>query len=142
MKVWFFYDDWYDHNGNIRPAYYAVIERGGHVTDGNSFPQALYMAHDLIACLLTPPIFDEIKNVSTLEEAAKEIELPKEQCIAEEDIGIDILPNWFWVRKNDPKPLKTQPPRMRMTERAFWLTYRDAEALLSPPVGVEVSQVS
>lgn len=133
MKVWFFHDDWLDHKGHGHPVYYAVLENNGHVTDGNMLSQTLYMAHDLVACLLMPPAIKEDVRLCSLGDAAKEIELPEEKCVGSLEIGIDILPNGFWVRKGDPHPSKKMPARIRMTERAFKLAYR--KFALPPVVG-------
>ena len=124
MKVWFFFDTWLDSDGHSRPAYYAVIAQGGHITDGSTLPQAIYMAHDLIACLRCPPPLPEEPCITSFAEAAKIIELPKGNCLGCMDIDIHLLPDKFWIRRGDLAPAKRQHSRIRMLERAFCLAYK------------------
>ncbi len=121
----FFYDRWLDSCGHSRPAYCAVTEVGGHVTGGSTLAQAIYMAHDLIACFTLPSFdMDEEEQITSAAEAASQIELSVDHLAAEMDIAIEHLQNGFWVRKGDPLPTKNTSARIRMQERAFCLLYR------------------
>jgi len=125
MKTWFFFDIWYNSDGHFHPVYYAVLEQGGYVTDGSTLSQAIYMAHDLIACLRCPPSFSKEPHISSVGEAAKIIEVPRENCIGCMDIDVELLPDKFWIRRGDLAPAKKQPSRIRMQERAFCLSYKE-----------------
>ena len=50
MQVWFFKEAWKSSNG-WKNAFYAVIAQDCHMIFGNNVPDAIYMAHDLIACV-------------------------------------------------------------------------------------------
>lgn len=126
MHVWFFYDKWLDSCGHSHPVYYAVTETGGHVTNGSTLAQAIYMAHDVIACLTMPPsICEDEMHILSVDEAAETMELPVNSLVMELDIDIEHSKHGIWVRKGDPLPLKKAPTRIRMLERAFCLLYRN-----------------
>lgn len=50
MKVWFFKDRRKSSSG-WKNVFYAVTAQGCHMTGGKNLAEAVYMAHDLVACL-------------------------------------------------------------------------------------------
>lgn len=122
MNVWFFYERWKDHRGHAHPVYYAVTEVGGHVTDGSTASQAIYMAYDLVACIRE---FEQEETyiIRTKEEAEKLLCLSDIRYVGRMTIDVELCGKRGWVRKGDGMPRKQMPPRFRMLERAFGQTY-------------------
>lgn len=127
MKVWFFYEGWKDSKGHRRPAYYAVTQIGSQITDGGTLQEAIYMAHDLKACMMDFVDDFQDRYLEDSRAAADEIEVPHEAYLGSMDIEVDLVGKRSWVRKGDSKPRKEMPMRIRTMERAFQLAYRDVK---------------
>ena len=125
MKVWFFKETWKSSSG-WKVAYYAVIAQGCHMTSGSTLAEAIYMAHDLIACVIED--CDEEKNYDEpfdyLNDGIFDTDSRK-LFIGLLEIDVELLGRRSWLRAGDKAPKTEQYPRFEMLWRAFRLTYRN-----------------
>ena len=134
MKVWFFSEKWKSSSG-WKNTYYAVIEKDCHMTYGRNLAEAIYMAHDMIACLKEDFENENIKPIKNYEEPFEylndgifEID-SRNFYIGSLDIDVDLFPynGWLcgWRRKDDKAPNTKQHMRVEMLRRAFQLSYKN-----------------
>ncbi len=126
MKVWFFKTDWQSSNG-WKVAYEVVVAQNCHMTFGATLADAIYMAHDLIACLKdevdAEKFYDEpfeYLNDGIFDTDARNF------YIGALDIDVDLILNpYVWRRTGDRAPNTVQHMRFKMMRRAFKLTYKN-----------------
>ena len=129
MKAWFFKETWKTSNG-WKSAYDAVIAQNCHMTFGTTLAEAIYMAHDLIACVKEDcddeKFYDkpfEYLNDGIFDTDSRNI------FVGELDIDVELFPynGWLcgWRRAGDKAPNTKQHMRGEMLRRAFKLTYRN-----------------
>ena len=120
VKVWFF---------KSKGCYEAMIEMGGYMTFGTTLAETIYMAHDLIACIID----DEDCNRELITDFMtewKDLEGDENAYAGYMDIDVDFFGqggNSGWVRKGDLAPAKNQSARFVNMRRAFEMTYRNYE---------------
>ena len=127
MKVWFFKETWKSSNG-WKNAFYAVIAQGCHMTSGSTLAEAIYMAHDLIACVIEDA--DEEKFYDEPFEYLNDgIFDSDSRNFYVGSLNIDVELSWDrgWRRAGDKMPNTKQYARFEMLWRAFRLTYRNFE---------------
>ena len=130
MKTWFFRKKWQDRKGRWRTAIYAMIAMDGHITEGGSVGEAIYMAHDLIACLKSCSPDDSYKP-TWLENYSENkwglfLDVP---CIGMMDIDVDLIKRG-WLRKGDLPPSTRPHTRYRMYRKAFKMVYSSTSLIL------------
>ena len=130
MKVWFFKETWKSSSG-WKNAYYAVTAQGCHMTSGSTLAEAIYMAHDLIACVKEDgddeKIYDE--PFDYLNDGIFNTD-SRNFFIGSFDIDVDVevfYKGWVrgWKRAGDKSPNTKHHMRVEMLWRAFRLTYRN-----------------
>ena len=125
MKTWFFREKWQDGKGRWRTAINAMIAMDGHFTYGNSMGEAIFMAHDLIACLKSCPLDDSYTptwiNDYSEDKRGYFSDLP---YIGMMDIDVDLIKRG-WLRKGDLPPSTRQHTRYRMYRKAFKMVYNN-----------------
>ncbi len=122
MRVWFFKERWLSSNG-WKAAHYAVTAQGCHMTCGINFPDAIYMAHDLIACLKDEDekFYDEpfeYLNDGIFDTDSRNL------FIGVLDLDVELFPNGGWCRAGDKPPKIFCHMRWKMLRRAFQLSYK------------------
>ena len=128
MKVWFFKEDWKSSRG-MKTAYYAALEQDCHMTDGRNLAEAIYMAHDLIACVkedAPKKIYDEpfdYLNDGIFDEDSRNLYVGSMEI----DVDLFMYRGWLcaWRRKGDKAPNTKQHMRVVMLRRAFQLSYKN-----------------
>ena len=125
MKVWFFKESWKSSSG-WKIAYYAVTAQGCHMTSGSTLAEAIYMAHDLTACIIEDA--DEEKFYDEPFEYLNDGIFDTDSrnfYVGELDIDVELSGRRGWLRTGDKAPNTKQYPRFEMLWRAFRLTYRN-----------------
>ena len=125
MKVWFFKETW-KALSVWKVSYYAVIAQHCHMTSGSTLAEAIYMAHDLIACVKEDcddeKFYDE--PFEYLNDGIFDTD-SRNFYIGELDIDVELLGDRGWLRIGDKPPNTKQHSRFEMLWRAFHLTYRN-----------------
>ena len=129
MKTWFIKDNPECYCRRWFTSYYAISEYGGHITDDYTLHQAIFMAHDLLACHYyclarypedsPSPILDDTAMKQRIEEY-----FPGLSILGTMDIDVDLTKGG-WVRKGDLPPATHQHFRTRQYRKAFALAYRN-----------------
>lgn len=140
MKVWFFYEEFKGSKGHWHKGYDAMIDAGGHMTCGSTLAEAIYMAHDLIAGVISDDDDMDLEYIGDYKAQAADLEIPESSYVGFMDIDVDLLGGGSWVRKSDDgwiktgsgwarkgdsKPKTRQPFRLRTLEKAFEMVYRN-----------------
>ncbi len=123
MKAWFFYSTEKGSKGRWNSAYEVMIQKDGCMTFGSTLWEAVYMAHDLVACV-TEGYGDcgEIRWVEDYEKEFAELGVSSDGYCGMMDIDVDST-DTGWVRKGDLQPRTRQHTRYGMYLRAFKLSY-------------------
>ena len=124
MKVWFFKDTWISSRGR-KNVFSAVLAQGCHMTDGKNPAEAIYMAHDLIACLKDDDLAEKIfvEPFEYLNNRIFETDSRK-LFVGALDLDVELFGCRGWLRAGDKAPRKNIPARFKTLRRAFRLSYR------------------
>ena len=124
MKVWFFKDRWKSSSG-WKNIFYAVIAQGCHMTDGRNLAEAIYMAHDLIACLKDDDFAEDFfaEPFDYLDDGIFDGDSRK-LFIGALDLDVELSVGRGWRRAGDTAPKKFFHARFKTLRRAFQICRR------------------
>lgn len=125
MKVWFFKDRRKSSSG-WKNIFYAVTAQGCHMTGGKNLAEAVYMAHDLIACLkddddFAEKFYDEpfdYLNDGIFDGDSRKL------FVGMLEIDVELFGRRGWRRAGGSAPKKIFPARFKTLRRAFQLCRR------------------
>ena len=124
MKTFFLHEPSNSRRTHWYNNYTVISEYGGRFTYDYPLPQAIFMAHELMAGLYffpdeTPEPILSLEDINALWKQTS-THFPLYHIM---DIDVDIY-NCGWVRKGDLPPATKQHFRTRQYRKAFALTYK------------------
>ena len=120
MKAWFFYSTEKGSKGRWNSAYEVMIQKDGCMTFGSTLWEAVYMAHDLVACV-TEGYGDcgEIRWVEDYEKELAELGVSSDGYCGMMDIDLILQSESFCDRI-----CQRLHETMKFWEGIFWLLLR------------------